>query len=1013
MRNKTAIIGFTVLVTLICMYLISFTFVARREEGKALSFATDNTGKVDISKKQQYLDSIFDKPVYNFFGAKYTYKEVKETELALGLDLQGGMHVTLEISPVEILKALAGNNEKDPAFLAAIKDAQVQQKSSQEKFTSLFYKAFKQREGTDKLARIYANSLNRNKNITSSSTDAQVEKMIDQEVDDAIDRSFEILRTRIDKFGVIQPNIQKIQGTGRIQVELPGVENPQRVRNLLQGTAQLEFIEVYHTYEIAPQLTQINDYLVSLKKTNNDSTVVKQTSTDNANDLLLDKDSTVSAKDTIAKTDGTAVAKADSAVKDTSKTQVSELFSLLKARDVLVYDVKDTSKINRIFSILKVQAMLPSNLTFYWEKKAHKAKDGQETIELIACKKGRLEKAPLMGDAITNASWSVAQDGRGYEISMQMNSIGAKKWKKMTAEASSDARTKRRIAIVLDDFCYSAPTVQGEIPNGSSSISGNFTMEEAKDLSNILKAGKLPAPVRIVEEVIVGPTLGKEAISSGLWSMIAGLGIVIIFMVIYYNKAGFVADIALLFNVLFTMGVLASFNSVLTLPGIAGIVLTIGMAVDANVLIFERIKEELRAGKSVRAAIDMGYDKAFSSIFDSNITTILTGVILFWLGSGPVKGFATTLIIGILCSFFTAVYISKVIVLWMVKDKNPEALKFSTIVSRNLFNNINFDIINKRKIAYVFSSVIILVGIATIFMQGGLNLGVDFKGGRSYVIEFKDPVVASELKTTLDDDFKGAGTEVKTFGSDKKIKVTTSYLIDDESAEGDVLVESALNKGLIDYRGAQYSILYSNKVGATVADDIKNASWQSLVLALLGIFIYILFRFRKWQFSLGGVTALLHDTLMVLAIFSIMRLFGISYEIDQVFVAAILTIVGFSINDTVIVFDRVREVFDLSKKDMNTIDKKDLGNLINEAINHTLSRTIMTTFTVLVVVIILFLFGGETLRGFSFALLIGVVFGSYSTIFIAVPMILDLWKDNSNKVKPQPEVKAVVASAKK
>ena len=997
MKNRGLIIVLTILVSLICIYLINFTFVARRIERNAEESTKDSiTGKPDLAKKQAYLASITNEPVYNFLGmVKYTYKEVKETELALGLDLQGGLHVTLEVSPVEILKALAGPNDRDKSFLAAIKDAQDAQKDAQEKFTTLFYKAYQKREGSNKLARIYANSINKSRKITANSSDADVEAMIDKEVEDAIDRSFEIIRTRIDKFGAVQPNIQKIPGTGRILVELPGVDNPQRVRDLLQGTAQLSFLDVYTIQEIYPSLMEVNSYLVSLKKTAKDSSsIAKPEVTATDEDLSVD-DSLATSKDTAAVAKNGKAAKSDSTAADsTKKNDVSELFSLNKDRYSLVYFVRDTSKINAILAMPKVQAMLPSTLSFYWEKKGRKTEDGKDVLlELVPCKKGKFGKAKLTGEVITDARWSVAQDGKGYEISMNMNSEGARVWRKMTKEASMDViKNPKRIAIVLDDYCYSAPNVNGEIPNGSSVISGKFTMEEAKDLANVLKAGKLPAPLRIVEDVSVGPTLGKESISAGLYSLMAGLTLVIVFMILYYNKGGFVADVALLFNILFTMGVLASFGSVLTLPGIAGIVLTIGMAVDANVLIFERIKEELALGKSLRTSIDLGYDKAFSSIFDSNVTTVLTGVILFFLGSGPIKGFALTLIIGIACSFFTAVFISKVLVLWMVKDKDENSVKFSTFLSRNLFQNLNFDIISKRKIAYIFSSSLIVIGIITIIIQGGLNFGVDFKGGRSYVIEFKEPVTASDLKAQLDDDFKGKGTEVKTFGSDKKIKVTTSYLIDDESSEGDQIVQAALVKGLTDYKGAdKFEILYSNKVGATIADDIKTSSVWSLLLSLVGIFIYILIRFRKWQFSLGGVTALFHDAIMVIVIFSILRLFGIAYEVDQVFVAAILTIVGFSINDTVIVFDRVREVFDASKKDLNDFSKPELGELINKAINYTLSRTIMTTFTVFMVVVILFVFGGETLKGFSFALLIGVVFGSYSTIFIAVPMILDLW----------------------
>ncbi len=1000
MKNKGVIIVLTAVVSLLCLYLINFTFVARGIENKAEELSKDSTGKVSIGQKQKYLDSIVDEPVYNFLGSKYTYKEVKETELALGLDLQGGMHVTLEISPVEILKALAGANSRDQAFTAALADAAIEQKSNQENFTNLFYSAYKKRAGKDKLAKIYTNSINKSKGITVSSTDAEVQKMIDKEVEDAIDRSEQIIRTRIDKFGAMQPNIQRLPGTGRILVELPGVENPQRVRNLLQGTAQLSFIEVFTIQDIYSNLIAVNNYLLSIKKTGSDTSALsaKNEVTDDA--ALLGADtanvdtSAVVADKIKAKSDTTAAADT------TKKNESSELFSLLKDNYTLTYSLKDTVKINRILALPKVQAMLPSNLSFYWMKKAEATKDGKDfLIELLPCKKGKLSKATLTGEVITDARWSVGQNGSGFEITMIMNTGGAKQWRKMTADASKEATNKKRIAIVLDDYCYSAPTVQGEIAGGNSSITGNFTMEEAKDLANVLKAGKLPAPVRIVEEVIVGPTLGKEAISAGMYSMIAGLVLVIIFMMLYYHKGGFVADVALLFNILFTMGVLASFGSVLTLPGIAGIVLTIGMAVDANVLIFERIKEELASGKGLRASIDIGYDKAFSSIFDSNVTTLLTGVILFFLGSGPIKGFALTLMIGIACSFFTAVFVSKVLVLWMVKDKDENSVKFTTVISRNLFQNLNFSIISKRKIAYIFSSSVIVIGIITIIIQGGLNFGVDFKGGRAFVIEFAEPVVASDLKSQLADDFKGVGTEVKTFGSDKKIKVTTSYLADDESSEGDQKVLDALTKGLTDFKGTKFKILYSNKVGATIADDIKISSVWSLTLALIGIFIYVLIRFRRWQFSLGSVTALFHDVLVVIAIFSIMNLFGIGYEVDQVFVAAILTIVGFSINDTVIVFDRVREVFGTAKKDLDDFTKEELGELINKAINYTLSRTIMTTFTVLMVVIILFVFGGETLKGFSFALLIGVVFGSYSTIFIAVPMILDLWTKKVEKLK--------------
>jgi len=898
--------------------------------------------------------------------------------MALGLDLQGGMHVVLEVSPVEILKAMAGSNANDATFKQALVNAKDKQRNSQNSFQQSFFDEYRALAGADHLNKIFANAVNKDK-ISITSKDKDVEKVINEEIDLSVERSFNILRNRIDKFGAIQPNIQRIRGTGRILVELPGVENTQRVRNLLQGTAKLEFMEVYQIYEIFDKTNRINEYLVSVaeeKKTTAVDTASVAPTTNAYASLLVN-----SSKDY------TATVKADSIQQDTSK--VSDFYRLLRAQGALVYEAKDTAIINKILNQDKVKAIIGNDLRFVWERKANVSDNGIAYIELVPVKVGRDGKAALSGDVITNVGFGLSSDGKGYEVSMQMSPVGAKAWRKITKEASTpnpqNPNMKRRIAIVLDNAVYSAPVVQVEIPNGSSSISGNFTLEESKDLSNILKAGKLPAPVRIVEEVVVGPSLGQEAIMDGLVSMFAGIIIVVLLLIMYYNKGGLIADIALVFNIIFTLGFLASLNSVLTLPGIAGIVLTIGMSVDANILIMERIKEELANGKSLLTAIELGYDKAFSSIFDSNLTTILTGVILYLLGEGPVKGFATTLVIGVLCSFFTAVYITKVILLWAARSKKDDAVSFDTFISKNAFKNLNFDFISKRKIAYLFSSAILVIGLVLTIIQGGLNLGVDFKGGRSYIVEFKNPVVASDIRSGLDEYLKGSGSEVKTYGSDTKVKITTSYLVDDESAEADKVVVAALTDGLTNYTKGpdNFEILSSSKVGATVADDIKNASWKSMLVSLIGIFLYIFIRFKKWQLSLGGVVALFHDTLMVLAIFAILRAFGIDFEIDQVIVAALLTIIGFSINDTVVIFDRVRE-FDKESS------KLDMATMLNQAINSTLSRTIMTTVIVLVSVLILFIFGGETLRGFSFALLIGVVFGSYSTIFIAVPMLLDL-----------------------
>jgi SecD/SecF fusion protein len=991
MRNKTGIIILTIIVTALCLYQLLFTMVARDVQKDATEFATNDQGQIDNSKKQKYLDSIYPEPVFNLLGMEYTYREIKENELSLGLDLQGGMHVVLEVSPVEILKALAGNNGSDPHFTNALNMAKELQRNNQGNFTDLFYEAYEQINPGRPLSAVFNNTLTRDKGITNLSTDTDIKRMINTEVGAAIDLAEQIIRTRIDKFGVIQPNIQRLKGTGRIQLELPGVDNPQRVRNLLQGVAQLEFLEVQFINEVGPSLTKINDYLLSIEKTKADTAELK-VDKKTSDDLFED--------DTTATGDAATVQK-DTAKADTTASQVSSFFQLEKSKSgySLYFDVKDTAKINQILAMPKVKALIPSTTRFVWEyKRQDKNKDDEAlTIELLPVKKAR--GRGLTGEVVVDAS--VDNQMGEVQVTMKMNEEGARKWKTMTREASQpNPAGKRRIAIVLDNSVRSAPVVNEEIPNGTSSISGSFSLEEANDLANVLKAGKLPAPVRIVEEVNIGPTIGKEAIAQGLNSMIAGLILVVIFMVFYYSKGGFVADTALLFNILFILGIMASFNSVLTLPGIAGIVLTIGMAVDANVLIFERIREELRLGKPLLTAIDLGYDKAFSSIFDSNLTTIISAVILAWLGSGPVQGFAVTLIIGIFCSFFTSVYISKLIILWITKNKDPKSITFSTVLSRNLFRNLNFDIIGKRKIAYVFSSVVITIGIVSIFMQGGLNLGVDFKGGRSYIVQFNEPVVASELREKLSDDFKNAGTEVKAYGSNSKMKITTSYLTEDESGEADKVVESALLTGLKDFRGNKFEVQQTNKVGATVADDIVWDSYKAIFFSLIGIFLYVFIRFKKLQFSIGGIVALVHDTLVVLGMFSILRLFGIAYEIDQIFVAAILTIVGFSINDTVIVFDRVRE-FIADNPRLN------LPTVINKAINDTLSRTIITTLTVLFVVAILFIFGGETLRGFSLALLIGIVFGSYSTIFIAVPMVLDLRskkdKDTTTPIAASPK----------
>ena len=993
MKNKGFVVFLTAVITLLCIYYISFTLVSRNINDKAVDFATTESGVVDLNKKQKYLDSIWTRPVYNLFGVEYTYKEVKEKELSLGLDLQGGMHVTLEISPVEIITNLSGESQ-DPDFRAALAEASKRQRNSQERFVDLFYSAFKEINPDKRLAPLFATAANRER-ISASSSDEEVLEMLTKEVEDAIDRSFIILRTRIDQFGTSQPNIQRLQGTGRIQIEIPGAENPERVRNLLQGVAKLEFWEVVEPYEMSSTLTAINDYWVREQQT---SASLSQSTTDEQEEAPEEQEDLadlLSADD--EQPDTTATAEADttgeaSDLDSLMQSRVSPLFALNRAQDVLMYEVSDTAKINQIFNNSEVQKLIPRNLQRFWEVKPQQAENGEEYLQLYFVQTYRGGKPRLDGESITDARQDLDERGRP-SISMQMDPYGTRIWAKMTAEASSK-NPRGRIAIVLDDKVYSAPYVNGEIPNGNSQISGNFTMEEAKDLANVLKAGSLPAPTRIVEEAVVGPTLGQVAQNQGLISVVAGLVMVVLFMVAYYAKGGFIANIALLFNIFFILGILAQLNAALTLPGIAGIVLTIGMAIDANVLIFERIKEELRNGAKLKGAIKAGYQKAYSSIIDANLTTFLTAVILYVLGQGPVKGFAITLMIGIACSFFSAVYISRVIVEWMARRGEGKKTSFSTSWSENLLTNLNINFLGKRKIGYIISASVIAIGMTLTAVQG-LNLGVDFKGGRSYVLSFQEPVSATEMKMALTDDFEGEGLEVKNFGGNNVVKVTTSYLVDDESKEADNTVRTSLITGVEDFTGLtfaesdrqvdenHFAIASYSKVGATIADDIWNASIWAGALSLIIIFLYIFIRFRRWQFGAGAIAALFHDILVVFSFFAIAALFGVTFEIDQVFIAALLTVIGYSINDTVVVFDRIREYLHLGTSTDNV-------KIFNTAINDTISRTMITSLTTLLVVLILFLFGGEVLRGFSFALLVGILVGTYSSIFIASPTVIDL-----------------------
>jgi SecD/SecF fusion protein len=1003
MQNKTGIIVLTVIISLICLYNLSFTFVSRSVQSKATEYAERNH-----LKKQAYLDSVWKLPVYNFLGlTEYTYQQVKEKELNLGLDLQGGMNVTLEISPADILAGLAGNIE-DPAFAQALARTNEAQKRSQDTYVNLFVKEYKAIKPDGKLADLFANTVTKGR-ITFTSSDAEVIRYLNTEVEGAIDRSYEILSRRIDKFGVSQPTIQRIPGKGAIQVELPGVDNPERVRKLLQGAAKLEFFRVMEINEVLPSFQAINNYLVAQEKLNKsqgntksaDGTKKSEDVTDLLSQGAKPESPTISnPSDTskVAKTETDSLAdqlaKADSSAQDTAlNAQVSPLFSLIKGQG-LIYDVKDTAKINKIFKIKDVQNYIPRDARLAWSVKAiNDPKNGApELLELFVLREERDGQAALTGEVINDARWDISPKGNGYEVNMYMNPEGARNWSKITG-----ANKGRRIAVVLDNYVYTAPVVNDQIPNGVSSITGNFTQEESSDLANILKAGKLPAPTRIVEDTVVGPTLGAESIKSGLVSIAIGFVIIILFMFIVYSNAGWVADFAVIVNLFFLMGILSSMNAALTLPGIAGILLSLAMAVDANVLINERIKEEVALGKNLGGAITSGYKNAFSAILDSNVTTLIAGVVLWIFGTGLIFGFAVTLVIGVIVSLFTSILITRIIFEYIVKK--GKTINFSHSWTKNLFKTSNIDFIGKRRVYYIISSTIIAAGIVSILIKG-FNFGVDFKGGRTFVVDFEQAVSSTQVKQNLDAAF-GSNTEVKTFGSDDKLKITTSYLIDDVSDDATDKVDQKLNEGLSKLGNNKAQVISSSKVGPTIANDIKVSAIYSICIALVGMFLYILVRFRKVEFAIGGIVSLIHDVLVVLAIFSLLQdIVPFSLEIDQAFVAAILTIIGYSINDSVVVFDRIREFVNESKPG------ESVSKIVNNALNDTLSRTLITGCTTIFVLLILFLFGGETIRGFSFAMFIGVLIGTYSSICVGTPIVVDF---GAKTIQPQSGTKVPVS----
>ncbi len=977
MKSKGAVKLFAIALAVVSVFQLSFTWVTYRIEKEAKEFAGG-----DSAKERAYLDSIAREPVYNLGFAEYTYLQCKERELNLGLDLQGGMNVTLEVSLGDMVRALANNNP-DPAFNKAIEQANEKMKSSQADFVTLFGESYKETAPEGRLAAIFANQTNKDR-IKVSSTNEEVLSYLRQEANQAIDRSFQILRARIDKFGVTQPNIQKLEGSGRILVELPGVDNPTRVRKLLQGTAKLEFWETFDNAEAYKYLETANLTMSKLQKAEGTSPMSADTAA---------ADTTESALAGLA---SSSTAKPDSTKKDTAaaKEKTFEEFSaenplfaylrpyadennmlVAKGSACGIAMVKDTGKVNAILNRPEIKAALPSTIKFFWAYKGFG--NNNEAVILHAIKASKDGKPALEGDKITDARGDISQTGE-IEVAMNMNAEGAHVWKNLTRQ-----NIGKSVSIVLDDVVYSSPTVQNEIPNGRSSITGSFTNEEASDLANILKSGKLPAPTRIVEEAVVGPTLGQEAINQGLLSMIIATIVILIFMVVYYNNSGYIADIAVVINVFFIIGVLASLGAALTLPGIAGIVLTIGMAVDANVLINERIKDELQNARSIKNAVSDGYAHANSSIIDANLTTLLAGFVLYAFGTGPVQGFAITLIIGILSSMFTAVLLSRVMTEWRIEK--GQIVKYARSFSEKAFQNISYDWVGKRKIFYLFSSTIIVIGLISMFTKG-FSLGVDFKGGWTYVVQFDGDQTSDGIREKLTPTF-GTAPEVKTFGSGNKFKVTTTYMINETSEGASDMVETKLKEGLAGMGNAQ--ILSSAKVGPTIANDIKVASVWAGIIALLGIGLYILIRFRKWQYALGAIIALAHDVLMMMSFYSLLDgILPFAMEVDQNFIAAVLTIIGFSINDTVVVFDRIREFLGTHHHENN---KK---MVINNALNNTLNRTIITSLTVFMVTLVLFLFGGEVIKGFTFALLVGIVFGTYSSIAIATPIVIDFDKKN-------------------
>ena len=978
MQIKSAIIVLAISLGLASLYQLSFTAATYKVKRDAKEYAQG-----DLVKEIAYIDSIASLPKSEWSFLGHTFKETQKKEINLGLDLKGGMNVILEVSVEDILKALS-NYSTDRSFNAAIERAKELQTQSQSDFLTLFGQAFNEIDPNAKLAAIFG-TVQMKDRVNFNSSNADVLKALDTEVTAAIDNAFNVLRTRIDRFGVVQPNITQLSTKGRILVELPGQTDPQRVRELLKGTANLEFWETYENAEIIGYLAQANELLRAIYADNAATTTssAETAETSDSNSLLdiISGDSNQTAEPATQ-----AEFSLQNPLWGVLSPRVSPDGQPMPSSMIGLALARDTARVNSMLSMNQVRAMFPRDLKLMWSQNPYKYDETQSHYELHAIKiTTRDGRAPLDGDVVTAARPTSGVTGTEVKVSMSMNGEGAKTWARMTRE-----NIGRSVIVALDGYVISYPTVQNEISGGNTEITGNFTIEEASDFSNILRSGKMPAPARIVSDTVVGPTLGREAINAGFISFIIAFMLIMAYMVFYYSKGGFVADTALFVNIFLLFGTLASLGAVLTLPGIAGIVLTLGMAVDANVLIFERIREELRNGKGTKLAIADGYNKAYSAIIDSNVTTLLTGIVLYIFGTGPIKGFATTLVIGILTSLFSAIFITRLIYDKMLKNNPNAILSFSRKITANFLKNTKIDFVSMKKTFYTVSIVVTVLGVGSLIVRG-LNTGIDFSGGRTFQVRFDNSVRTTDVAANLNEVF-GEFPQVVTFGSDNQVKITTKYRINETGVEDEV--DTKLFEGLRGMLPSDVSreeflsryMMSSETIGPSIAADIKIKAIYAVIFSLIIIFLYILIRFKNWQYGLGAVTALFHNTIIIIGIYSLLwGLMPFSMEIDQAFIAAILTIIGYSVNDTVIVFDRIREYIPLYRK-------KSLKETLNMALNATLSRTVNTSLTTLLTVLAIFIFGGAVIRGFIFALIIGIVVGTYSSVFIASMVMYDTSK---------------------